>query len=256
VIGVVSATAMAAAAVALLPGGSPIDPAARAYAQTAPGEHVLHVDLTLTTVMTGDHPMQQRTDDQIWQYRDRAHRVETTTQHDDRAGTPERETFDHVKVGDVMWTRMDDGEIQTLRASDSDEARMAVEVDRDFIASFRRRYASHSLRDAGETEFAGRRARAYEVTNPRAPTPGIMRLPVDSETYYVDAETGDPLGSVKTLALRTFKRPDGQSKFRADSVPVGPKTGEMRMTEVVNRIERLPLTPENRARLTADWVER
>ena len=30
----------------------------------------------------------------------------------------------------------------------------------------------------------------------------------------------------------------------------------MRMTEVVNRIERLPLTPENRARLTADWVER
>ena len=83
-----------------------------------------------------------------------------------------------------------------------------------------------------------------------------MRLPVDSETYYVDAETGDPLGSVKTLALRTFKRPEGKSKFRADSVPVGRKTGEMRMTEIVNRIERLPLTPENRARLTADWVKR
>ena len=30
----------------------------------------------------------------------------------------------------------------------------------------------------------------------------------------------------------------------------------MRMTEIVNRIERLPLTPENRARLTADWVKR
>ncbi len=256
VIGAVSAAAVAAAAVALLTVGSTIDPAARAYAQTAPGEHILHVDLTLTTVMTGDHRMDQRTDEQIWQYRDRTHRVETTTQHDDSAGTPERETFDHVKVGDVMWTRMDDGEIQTLRASDSEEARMAVEVDRDFIASFRRRYASHSLRDAGETQFAGRRARAYEVTNPRAPTPGIMRLPVDSETYYVDAETGDPLGSVKTLALRTFKRPDSRSKFRADRMPVGPKTGEMRMTEIVNRIERLPLTPENRARLTADWVKR
>jgi hypothetical protein len=258
VIGTVSAAAVVAAAVALLTVGSTIDidPAARAYAQTAPGEHILHVDLTLTTVMTGDNPMDQRTDEQIWQYRDRTHRVETTTQHDDSAGTPERETFDHVKVGDAMWTRMDDGEIQTLRASDSEEARTAVEVDRDFIASFRRRYASHSLRDAGETQFAGRRARAYEVTNPRAPTPGIMRLPVDSETYYVDAETGDPLGSVKTLALRTFKRPDSRSKFRADRMPVGPKTGEMRMTEIVNRIERLPLTPENRARLTADWVKR
>ena len=91
----------------------------------------------------------QRIDEQIWQYRDRTHRVETTTQHDDKAGTPERETFDHVKVGDVMRTRMDDGEIQTLRAGDSDEARAAIEVDTDFIASFRRRYASHSLRDRG-----------------------------------------------------------------------------------------------------------
>ena len=30
----------------------------------------------------------------------------------------------------------------------------------------------------------------------------------------------------------------------------------MRMTEVVNRIERLPLTPANLARLTAPWAER
>ena len=113
--------------------------------------------------------MDQRTDEQIWQYRDRTHRVETTTQHDDSAGTPERETFDHVKVGDVMWTRMDDGEIQTLRASDSDEARMAVEVDRDFIASFRRRYASHSLRDAGETDV--RRSPRPRLRGHRPPRP-------------------------------------------------------------------------------------
>ena len=98
--------------------------------------------------------------------------METTIQHDDKAGTPERETFDHVKVGDVMRTRMDDGEIQTLRASDSDEARAAIEVDTDFIASFRRRYASHSLRDKGETDFAGRRARAYEVIDPARSEPG------------------------------------------------------------------------------------
>jgi hypothetical protein len=253
----VSVTAVAAAAVALLSGGSPIDPAARAYAQTAPGEHILHVDLTLTTVMGGEQAMDQRIDEQIWQYRDRTHRIETTTQHDDSAGTPERETFDHVKLGDVMWTRMDDGEIQTLRASESDEARAALEVDTDFIASFRRRYASHALRDAGETTFAGRRARAYEVTDPRAQTPGIRRPPVDTETYYVDAETGDPLGSVKTLAIREHPRPPaGKSTFRPEDIRPGRKIGEMRMTEVVNRIERLPLTAENRARLTAPWVER
>ena len=254
VLAALSATAIAAAAVALLSGGAPIDPAARAYAQTAPGEPIQHVDQTLTMVMSGDHAMNERTEEQIWQYRDRTHRIETTTQHDDRAGTPERETFDHVKVGDVMWTRLDDGEIQTLRASDSEEARMAVEVDRDFIASFRRRYASHSLRDAGEVEFAGRRARAYEVTDPRAETPGIMRIPVDSETYYVDAETGDPLGSVKTLAIRENKRPEGDERFSPESLTPGRKFGEMRMTDVVNRLERLPLTAENRAHLTASWV--
>jgi hypothetical protein len=250
VLATVSAVAVAAAVVALVTGGSPIDPAARAYAQTAPGEHILHVDLTLTMVMTGEHPMRQRIEEQIWQYRDRTHRVETTFQEDDRAGTPERETFDHVKVGDVMWTRLDDGEIQTLRARDGEEARFALQADTDFIASFRRRYASHALRDAGETQFAGRRARGYEVTDPRAHVAGVRRPPIDTETYYLDAETGDPLGSVKTLALREHTLgPDGEPK-------AGPKNGEMRITEVVNRIERLPLTPENRARLTAPWVER
>ena len=36
----------------------------------------------------------------------------------------------------------------------------------------------------------------------------------------------------------------------------GHKTGEMRITETVNRIERLPLTPDNLARLTAPWADR
>lgn len=250
VIAALGAGAVAAAVVALLSLGSTIDPAARAYAQTAPGEHILHVDLTLTTVMGGGHALNQRIDEQIWQYRDRTHRVETTIQHDDKAGTPERETFDHVKVGDVLRTRMDDGEIQTLRASDSDEARAAIEVDTDFIASFRRRYASHSLRDKGETDFAGRRARAYEVIDPGAPVPGVRKPPVDSVTYYLDAESGDPLGSVSTISLHEPELVPG------GTLTAGPKSGEMRMTEVVNRIERLPLTPANLARLTAPWAER
>jgi hypothetical protein len=81
-----------------------------------------------------------------------------------------------------------------------------------------------------------------------------MRPPVDSETYYVDAETGDPLGSVKTLAIRHHPRPSAREPERIP--PPGRKIGEMRITEVVNRIERLPLTAENRARLSAPWAER
>lgn len=257
VIAAVAGVTAAVAGASLLPAGSTIDPAARAYAQTAPDEHILHVGLTLTTVITGQRPMEQRTDEQIWQYRDRTRRVETTTQRDDRAGTPERETFDHVKVGDVLRTRLDDGEIQTIRAGDGDEARQPLQVDGDFIASFRRRYASDALRDVGETTFAGRRARAYEVIDPGAPTRGLRRPPVDSETYYVDAETGDPLGSVSTMALHDPEfGPDGTPLLGPGGKPLGRKNGEMRMTEVVNRLERLPLTPDNLARLTAPWAQR
>jgi len=80
-----------------------------------------------------------------------------------------------------------------------------------------------------------------------------MRPPVDSETYYVDAEMGDPLGSVKTLAIREHPRPSAREP---ELIPPGRKIGEMRITEVVNRIERLPLTAENRALLTAPWAQR
>src|SRR3954469_4898552 len=258
VVAAVAAGAAAAAAAAVAPSGSTFDPAARAYAQTAPGRHILHVDLTLTTTTTGPIAIEQRTDEEIWQYGDRTHRVEQSTQHDDSAGTPEHETFDHVKVGDVERTRMDSGEIQILRATDSGEARQALTTDTDFIASFRRRYASHTLRDAGETTFAGRRARAYVVTDPEAQTPGgLPSIAFDSETYYIDAKTGDPLGSIQSLALRELKRgPDGKPAVGPDGKPIfGAKIGEQRATEVVNRLERLPLTPENLARLSAPWAD-
>src|SRR3954452_2904826 len=257
VIAAVAAVAAAGAAAARGRSGKKIYPAARAYAQTAPGEHILHVDLTETMVMTGRYAMDQRTHEEIWQYRGRTRRTEEDTQHDDSRQTPEHEMFDHVKVGGVLRTRLDNGEIQTLRASDSGEARQALQADADFIATFRRRYASHALRDAGETTFAGRRARAYVVADPETPTPGVLSIPVDTETYYVDAETGDPLGSTSTHSVREPKLGrDGKPDLGPDGRPVAEVTsGEMRTTMVVNRLERLPLTRENLARLTAPWAE-
>src|SRR5262249_37043946 len=148
-------------------------------------------------------------------------------------GTPPHETIEYVKAGDVLRARMQDGEIQTLRATDSGEARQALQTESDFVAAFRRRYEHHALRDAGETTFAGRRARAYEGTDAAKPIPGELRPPATKETYYLDAETGDPLGSTRTIG-------------------VGP--GAFRTTEVVERLERLPLTPANLAKLTAPWA--
>jgi hypothetical protein len=249
-IAAVALTAAAAAAVALLSPGAKFDPAASAYAQTAPGPHILHVVVSTSMDMTGSHPIRQQNRDEMWQYGGRSHRVTETSQQDDSAGTPPHETFEYVKEGDVLRTRLQDGEIQTLRASDGDEARQILQTESNFVAAFRRRYETHALRDAGETTFAGHRARAYEVTDAAAPSPGVTRPPSTTETYYVDAETGDPLGSSRVMALY-------EPKIGPDGKPI-PSTehqnGEMRVTEVVERLERLPLSPGNRAKLTAPWA--
>jgi hypothetical protein len=249
-IAAVALTAAVAAAVALLSPGAKFDPAASAYAQTAPGPHILHVVVSTSIVMTGSHPIRQQNRDEMWQYDGRSHRMTETFQQDESDGTPPHETFEYVTEGDVLRTRLQDGEIQTLRASDGDEARQILQVESNFVAAFRRRYEKHALRDAGATTFGGRRARAYEVTDAASPLPGLPRPPATTETYYIDAETGDPLGSTHTLALY-------EPELGPDRKPI-PSTehqsGEMRVTEVVERLERLPLTPGNLAKLTAPWA--
>jgi hypothetical protein len=249
-IAAVGACAAAAAVLALLSGGAEFDPAARAYAQTAPGPQILHVIVNTSMVMTGSHPIRQQDRDEMWQYGDKSHRVTATSQQDDSNGTPPHETIEYVKVGDVLRARMQDGEIQTTRTSDSDEARRALQTESDFVAAFRRRYEKHALRDAGETTFAGRRARAYEVTDAADSSPGELRPPATKETYYLEAKTGDPLGSIRTMALYDFT-------VGRDHKPVqtNVKTGDIRTTEVVERLERLPLTPANLAKLTAPWAK-
>jgi hypothetical protein len=242
VLAAVAAVAAAAAAAGLIAPGGSVDPAARAYAQTAPGDHVLFTDVTTTMVMTGFHPQTESFHDQMWQHADRSHRISDVSQDDNDSSTPSREHFEYVKVGDLLRARMPSGEIQTVRASEGEEARQILQTENNFVDAFRRRYAKHTLRDAGATTFDGRPARAYAVTDPD---------PGNSETYYLDPETGDPLGSIRTYALY-------KAELGPDDKPVVTKTkaGEARYTEVVNRLEHLPLTPANLAQLTAPWATR
>jgi hypothetical protein len=241
VLAAVAACAAAAAAAGLLAPGGSVDPAAKAYAQTTPGDHVLFTDVTMTMVMTGLNPQTETFHDRMWQHADRSHRVSDVSEDDDDSSTPSHEHYEYVKVGDLLRARTPSGEIQTLRASEGAEARQILQTENNFVDSFRRRYANHTLRDAGETTFAGRRARAYVVTDPD---------PGNSETYYLDPESGDPLGSIRSYAVY-------DTRIGPDHKPVpglGPKMGEARFTEIVNRLEHLPLTPENLARLTAPWA--
>jgi hypothetical protein len=238
-----AACAVLAAAVAVLAPGGSVDPAARAYAQTAPGEHVLFTDVTTTMVMTGLNPQTETFHDRMWQHGDRSHRLTDVSEDDDDPGTPRQETYEYVKDGDVLRNRLPDGKIQTLRASEGAEARQILRTENNFVDAFRSRYAGHKLRDDGETTFAGRPARAYAVTDPD---------PGNTETYYLDPQTGDPLGSIRTYAIY-------ETKIGPDHKPVqapGPQVGEARYTEVVHRLEHLPLTPENLAKLTAPWATR
>jgi hypothetical protein len=192
-------------------------------------------------VMSGFHPATESFHDQMWQHGDRSHRISDISEHDNDPATPDAERYEYVKDGDVLRARLPSGEIQTTSASQGAEARQILQVENNFVASFRRRYADHKLRDDGETTFAGRPARAYAVTDPD---------PGNSETYYLDPQTGDPLGSIRTYAIY-------KTKIGPDHKPtagLGPKAGEARYTEVVNRLEHLPLTPANLAELSAPWA--
>jgi RNA polymerase sigma-70 factor (ECF subfamily) len=101
------------------------------------------------------------------------------------------------------------------------------------VERFRARY--RGLRDAGDTTFNGRPARAF--------TSG-------DETYYVDRDTAMPLGSVLTPKAYRVKIDPTTRK----PVP-GARLPDMRIVETVDRFERLPATPENLKLLDAPAID-
>jgi hypothetical protein len=131
-----------------------------------------------------------------------------------------------------------DGKVRAIRSDDpgwrNDEGRKSfAENLQTVVERFRARY--QGMRDAGDATFNGRPARAY--------TSG-------DETFYVDRETALPLGSVTTPSVYGVKLDPKTRK------PVrGEKNGEMRITEIVDRFERLPATAANLELLDAPAID-
>jgi len=228
----VAALAAATAAAALLallpPSGGKVDLAARAYAATAPEDQVIFT--VITSEMSLDAaPLQQQTRLTTWQRGDRMHNVEEVVQTGVNAGTWR---YEHDQKDGVFRTLLN-GKVQAIRADDpgwkGGEGRagfaqnLLTVVDR-----FRARFAEHRMRDDGETTFAGRKVRAYTVLDPEQA--GAQ------ETFYLDAETALPVGDVHVL-------------------PASGQTSEVRITEVVDRYQRLPPTPDNLKLLDAPAID-
>jgi hypothetical protein len=216
------------AAVAAWPSsGGKVDLAARAYAATAPEDDVILTVIT-SRLSIDAAPLQQRTRVTMWQRGDRMHNVEEVVQTGVNAG---EWSYEHDQKDGVFRTLLR-GKVQAMREDDpgwkGDEGRagfaqnLLTVVDR-----FRARFAEHRMRDDGETTFAGRKVRAYTVLDPEQA--GAR------ETFYLDAETALPVGDVHVLPSED--------------------AGETRITEVVDRYERLSPTAENLRLLDAPAID-
>jgi hypothetical protein len=260
---IAAATASVAAAAALgllqlLPSDKRVDLAAKAYAATAPGDSVVYTKLTLESSTTpgfhpGPGPDGDRTTEEIWQYRGRAHRVTDVIRvGGNDAGRTWRYEYD--TRGDVLRALYPNGTVDTLRRTDNSQIRRIFESETQTVVDlFRKRYADAQLRDAGKTIFAGRPARAYEVI--KAPTPKRTPVPVpDRETFYLDPENGLPLGSASVTYGWSVGRLNPKD-LRPPRRPAVKPDVEHRSTVIVDRYERLPATPENLAKLDAPAID-
>lgn len=220
---VAAGAAIAAAFVAL--GGGSTDLAARAYAQTAPGpDTILYVRTKLR--MTIEIP--GREDEEVsnrerWQ---RGERWRSVLRLDGRV-------YEEVRGADGVL-RFSDGE--TARREDGGEAKEYIERGSiDFLTQFRTAYRSGKLDEGGDTRFAGRPAKRYVVTSPNTR---------NRAEYFIDAETGMPLGSRDRLeAFAPEIGPDRRPR-------AGKSVGFHVQETLVEAIEQLPPTPENVAKLS------
>ncbi|HEV2999898.1 MAG TPA: hypothetical protein VGW75_04080 [Solirubrobacteraceae bacterium] len=234
---------------ALLAGDGDVDVAEKAYAATSPAADVLYTEVITETVRTGIEPTERaRGHMRSWQQGDREHKILTDL---DENGRPNRIrtsrgwrpwVHESVQDGDVLRLLTPEGRVDTVREGDGAEAtQILADGRRSIVERFRARYAGAELRDAGETTFAGRPARAYEVS--RKPS----GRPQPRETYYLDPDSGLPFGAVSVYGH--FAGPSGSDG------PDGQPSATMRITETVLRFERLPATPANLAKLEAPAVE-
>ena len=178
----VPVTAAALAALFLLPGGS-TDLAARAYAQTAPeANSILYVRSTMQPRDGAGRPAPSRT-------RPRGASAGS------RAGAGARYCIARARC---TWRSATPTAscacpmATTARREDGGDAEYYIDrSEPGFLANFRKAYENGRLDESGDARFAGRAAKRYVVTD---------RYGSRSE-YFLDAETGMPLGSRQRMVI-------------------------------------------------------
>jgi hypothetical protein len=205
--------AVAVVAALLIPSAN-TDLAARAYAQTAPaGDDILYVRTTIDTHMRAPTANKD------------THAVRERWQQGDRWN--ERVDMDGRVFGQ---TRGADGR---LRFSDGQVAPQSYveRLEPSFVEEFRKRYERGTLDESGTTTFNGRPARRYVVDEERK-----------RAEYFLDAETGMPLGSVERFAVY---QPQPNAKLEGAQ-----PNGTFTATTTVDALEQLPATPANLSKLS------
>ena len=203
--------AVAAACAAVLIPGTKTDLAARAYAQTAPaGDRILYVRTTIDTTMRGPtvsrdtHALTDR-----WQQGDRWH-VRTAN---------DGIVIEETRGADGIL-RISDGKT-TVDATGDEMRGYIAERESGFIEEFRKRYEGGTLDESGTATFDGRPARRYVFSDEDG----------NLHEFFLDAETGLPLGAIETFTARSRG------------------AGTFIVTTRVRALEQLPPTPENLAKL-------
>ncbi|MDA0183201.1 hypothetical protein OJ997_23020 [Solirubrobacter phytolaccae] len=141
--------------------------------------------------------------------------------------------LDHVISADgVMRQINEEGGYRVIRRSDMEDARNAINQEQaGFLADFQRRFEEGSL-DPVQREFAGRPALRYHVPH----DPKRVGPVGPDQSYYVDSETGKPLGFTSAMRIN----PDQT----------------METTQTVDAIEVLEPTPENLDKLRTLTLQR
>jgi hypothetical protein len=211
--------------IVLLDGSSGL--AARAYAATEHGDSILHTVRTTTVerLNQGSRPSLDAASLERWQHGDDVHNV---------VRIPEG-TLHHVLQDGRLTIVQPDGRVQRSGEGENAEvmADMVKEVRADPVADFRAAYAADGLTEAGDAVFAGRASRRFIVPDLRSQD--VHGSELEQREFFLDAASGRPLGARYT---RTRDATD---------------TGEFReiTTTVIERIERLEVTPQTLAELTA-----
>jgi hypothetical protein len=224
--------------VSLTGGGTAVGPdlAAKAYAQTADEIGVLHVRVR----SEGDYspvngkPEHTAALEESWQHGARAH-SHTTFLTGNAAGS----WSDSVLTADGKdHFRNSYGQVDVTTVADGPDAKdWHDRLATDFVAAFRKDYEDDALGSPDIVTFAGRRAQRFTsdshyviAADDRRHLPGGV---ADTHReFFIDADDGTPLGLVVT-----------------DHTTTGGHSYAGRRSEIVEQIERLPVTPESLALL-------